>query len=195
MSTILYYSNFCEHSKKLLQHASKLNLGKDHHFICIDKRVKESDNKIYIILANGQRIIMPENVTKVPALLLLKQSFKVLYGEAIYDYFKPQIKEDVKIATQNNMEPMAFSFNGFGSAGIVSDNYSFIDMDSDSLGTKGNGGVRQMHSYVSLKESMDPRIQTPTDDTDYKSNKLKDGDFTVDQLQQQRQQEFSNYYK
>jgi hypothetical protein len=195
MSSILYYSNFCEHSKKILQHVSKLNLGNDNHFICIDKRVKEDDGKVYIILANGQRIIMPENVTKVPALLLLKQGFKVLYGDSIYDHFKSQVKESVKVATQNNMEPMAFAFGGFGGCGIVSDNYSFIDMDSDSLGTKGNGGVRQMHSYVSLDESNNQKIKTPTDDNDYKSSKSKDGELTIDQLQQKRNQEYSNYSK
>ena len=29
MSSILYYSNFCEHSKKLLQTISKANISKD----------------------------------------------------------------------------------------------------------------------------------------------------------------------
>ena len=61
MSSILYYSNFCEHSKKLLQSLSKTNIQKDIHFICIDKRVKDANNKIYIILENNQKIIMPEN--------------------------------------------------------------------------------------------------------------------------------------
>ena len=59
MSSILYYSNFCEHSKKLLQTISKMNVQKDMHFICIDKREKDANNKIYIILENGQKIIMP----------------------------------------------------------------------------------------------------------------------------------------
>ena len=74
MSSILYYSNFCEHSKKLLQSISKANVSKDIHFICIDKRTKDANNKIYIILENGQKIIMPENVSRVPALLLLNQN-------------------------------------------------------------------------------------------------------------------------
>jgi hypothetical protein len=82
MSSILYYSNFCDHSKKLLQSVSKTSVSKDIHFICIDKRVKDN-NKIFIILENGQKIIMPENVNRVPALLLLNQGYNVLYGEAI----------------------------------------------------------------------------------------------------------------
>jgi hypothetical protein len=102
MSSILYYSNFCEHSKKLLQSVTKANISKDIHFICIDKRTKDSNNKIYIILENGQKIIMPENVSRVPALLLLNQNYQVLYGESIVQYLKPKQEIMVKKATQNN---------------------------------------------------------------------------------------------
>jgi hypothetical protein len=49
MSSILYYSKFCEHSNKLLQTLSKTNVQKDIHFICIDKRVKDSNNKMFIV--------------------------------------------------------------------------------------------------------------------------------------------------
>jgi len=186
MSCILYYSNYCEHSKKLLQTLSKTNMTNDVHFICIDKRTKDSNNKIYIILENGQKIIMPENVTRVPALLLLNQGYNVLYGESILQYFRPKQEAQVKKATQNNLEPMAFSFGG-GYGSVVSDQYSFLDMDSDSLAAKGNGGMRQMHNYVDLNY-MD-QISTPGDDHDYKkSNKIPEG-LTVEQLQQQREQE------
>ena len=90
MSSILYYSNFCEHSKKLLQVLSKTQVSQEFHFICIDKREKGKDNKTYIVLENGQRIVMPENVMKVPALLLLSDNYRVLYGDHIYNYMKPK---------------------------------------------------------------------------------------------------------
>ena len=111
MSSILYYSNYCEHSKKLLQTLSKANVGKEIHFICIDKRTKDANNKIFIVLENGQKIIMPENVNRVPALLLLNQGFNVLYGEAILQHLKPKQEAQVKQATFNNLEPMAFLKN------------------------------------------------------------------------------------
>ncbi len=38
---------------------------------------------MFIVLENGQKIVMPENVNRVPALLLLTQGYQVLYGEAI----------------------------------------------------------------------------------------------------------------
>ena len=185
MSSILYYSNYCEHSKKMLQSISKANITKDIHYICIDKRVKDSNNKVYIILENGQKIIMPENVSRVPALLLLNQNYQVLYGEAIVQHLKPRQEIMVKKATQNNLEPMAFAFGGSGS--VASDQYSFLDMDSDSLSAKGNGGTRQMHNYVDLNYS--DNITTPNDDHDYKGSNKISGDLTVEQLQQQRESE------
>jgi hypothetical protein len=187
MSAILYYSNFCEHSKKLLQTLSKTQLSKDIHFICIDKRNKGPDGKTYIILENQQRIVMPENVAKVPALLLLNQGYDVIYGDAIYQHFKPKQEVITKQATSNNMEPMAFSLNG-GMSGVMSDNFSFLDMDSEELNTKGNGGMRQMHNYVPL--NYQDTITTPTDEHDYKQPKLG-GEMTIEKLQEQRNQELS----
>ena len=187
MSSILYYSNFCEHSKKLLQTISKADISKDIHFICIDKRTKDANNKIYIILENGQKIIMPENVSRVPALLLLNQGYNVLYGESILQHLKPKQEKMVKQATQNNLEPMAFAFGGGGFGSVTSDQYSFLDMDSDSLSAKGNGGVRQMHNYVDLNYS--DNISTPEDETDYKGSNKLSGDLTVEKLLQQREQD------
>lgn len=188
MSSILYYSNFCEHSKKLIQSISKANISKDIHFICIDKRVKDSNGKTFIVLENGQKIVMPENVNRVPALLLLNQGYNVLYGEAILQHLKPKQEIMVKQATRNNMEPMAFSLGGGGSFGsVVSDQYSFLDMDSDQLSAKGGGGMRQMHNYVDLNYS--DQISTPQDEAEYKnSGRIPEG-VTVEQLQQQREQE------
>ena len=196
MSSILYYSNFCEPSKKLLQTVSKTQMAKDIHFICIDNRVKDSNGKIFIVLQNGQKIIMPENVTKVPALLLLSQNYKVVYGDDIYTHFKPVQQAQVQKATQNNMEPSAFGFNGGGglfSSGIASDNYSFLDQNDDELSVKGNGGLRQMHNYVSLNDSMNLTMQLPTDEAEYKNDKLKDGENNVEALQRKREQEFASY--
>jgi len=137
---------------------SKTNTQNDIHFICIDKRVKEANNKTFIILENGQKIILPENVTRVPALLLLNQGYKVLYGEQILEHLKPRQEVEVRKATQNNMEPMAFSFGG-GFGDIVSDQYSFLDQAPEDLEAKGNGGMRQMHNYMDLNTAFNGQIQ------------------------------------
>jgi hypothetical protein len=196
MSCILYYSNFCEPSKKLLQTVTKTQNAKDIHFICIDNRVKDSSGKVYIVLQNGQKIIMPENVTRVPALLLLNQNYKVIYGDDIYKHLKPQTQQLVKEATKNNMEPVNFqdgfgAFSGFG-GGIVSDNYSFLDQSDTELSVKGEGGLRQIHNYVTLNDSMNLSMKLPSDDVEYKTDKLKEGELSVESLQRKRDEELSN---
>jgi len=159
MSCILYYSKYCEVCKKYLQLLSKSDTQKDIHFICIDKRIKDSNNKTYIILENGQKIILPENVTKVPALLLLAQGYQVIYGDKILEFLKPRQQQEVRQATQNNMEPMAFSLGGGGSFGdVVSDQYSFLDQDASELSAEGNGGMRQMHNYVDLNTAFSGQV-------------------------------------
>lgn len=158
MSSILYYSKYCEVCKKYLQMLSKTEFHNDIHFICIDRRVKEQ-NKTFILLENGQKIILPDNVTKVPALLLLNEGYRVLYGEEILRYLKPRQKEEVQKATQNNMEPMEYSFEGCGGFGdVVSDKYSFLDQDPDDLSSQGNGGTRQMHNYMDVKTAFSGHI-------------------------------------
>jgi hypothetical protein len=193
MSCILYYSNFCEPSKKLLQTVSKTQNMNNIHFICIDKRVKEGDGKIYIVLQTGQKILMPDNVTRVPALLLLNQNYKVIYGDDIYKHLKPQVTQEIKQATKNNMEPINFqdgfnSFSGFGGCGIVSDNYSFLDQSDTDLSVKGDGGLRQIHNYVTLNESM----KLPQDDQEYKTDKLKEDEMSMESLQRRRDEELAN---
>ena len=89
MSCILYYSNYCEPSKKLLQTVSKTQNANNIHFVCIDKRVKDNNGKIFIILQNEQRLLMPENVTRVPALLLLKENFNYSNLIKMNPYYDP----------------------------------------------------------------------------------------------------------
>jgi hypothetical protein len=159
MSCILYYSKYCEVSKKYLQLLSKSEIQKNIHFICIDKRVKDSNGKTFIILENGQKIVLPENITKVPALLLLNQGYQVLYGEQILEHLKPVQTQEVRVATQNNMEPSAFSLGSGGSFGdVVSDQYSFLDQGDEDLKTTGNGGMRQMHNYVDLNTAFNGQV-------------------------------------
>lgn len=194
MSCILYYSNFCEPSKKLLQIVSKTQNVNNIHFVCIDKRIKDNNGKVFIILQNEQKLLMPESVTRVPALLLLKENYKVIYGDDIYRYLKPQVTQQIQQATKNNMEPVNFQdgFGGFSSGGIVSDMFSFLDQSDNELSVKGDGGLRQIHNYVTLSESMNTNMNLPQDDFEYKNDKLKEGEMSVESLQRRREEELSN---
>jgi hypothetical protein len=83
-------------------------------------------------------------------------------------------------------------FGGFGGGGIVSDHFSFLDQSDTELSVKGEGGVRQMHNYVSLNESMNLSMKLPQDETEYKTDKLKEGEMSVESLQRKREEELSN---
>ena len=187
MSSIIYYSNFCEHSKRLLQGLAKSQVSKDIHFICIDNRIKEN-GKLFIQLPNGQKIIMPENVTKVPALLLINQNYKILYGEEINNYFRPRQETITKQVTHNNLEPCAYSFGGSGFSGIVSDQFSFLDMDADSLTAKGNGGARQMHNYVTM-DYMDTITDANDNGTTKNSGRMTESE--IERFQKEREKDMN----
>lgn len=191
MSSVLYYSNFCPHSQTLLKSVSKWAISQDQiHFICIDRREKDPNGKTFVYLENNSKVVLPENVTKVPALLLLNQGFRVLYGDDINRYLEPPQKNQVQSATMNDMEPMAFSFGGGGLGNVVSDNFSFLDQSPDDMTASGSGGLRQIHSYALLDHN--DKISTPEDDVGYKGSNKISKDLTVEKLQEQRNSELAS---
>ena len=151
---ILYYSNHCNNCKDLLKELSGSELSKSIHFLCIDSRVQEN-GKTYLVLPNGKKMILPPNIIRVPTLLSIQENGRLVSGMEIKQYLNSKITESVKVATQQQMEPSAFSFSGGGGgmSSIVSDNYSFLDMDASDLSAEGNGGMRQLHSYVSVSDA------------------------------------------
>ena len=182
MSSILYYSNYCNNCKPLLQKLSQSTIKDDMHFICIDKRIKKQNGNTYIILENNEEILLPPNISKVPALLLLNRGNRVLFGEEIYDFIKPQEVEINNKSTSNNGEPFAFSLmdNTTSGFGVASDNFSFLDQDTQELSAQGNGGMRQQHHYANL--DLQNAIETPPDT--YTPNKV--GEVSIENLQQKR---------
>ena len=212
MSSVLYYSNFCKNSKTILQKIAKSNVKNNIHFICIDKRIQKN-NKTYIILESNQEIILPPDINAVPALLLLNKNYKVIFGEEILNYLNPieleinnstnnitnnmaNLNIDPEIHKNNNNnyntnkipdEPYAYVLNN-NLTNVVSDNFSFLDQDSDELSTKGQGGMRQLYRYSTIN-SLDS-ISTPEED--YKPDKI--GEINIKDLENQRNN-ISNYQK
>ena len=148
MASILYYSNYCNFCKKLLNYFSKTKLSEKIHFINIDNR-HTKQNKTHITLSNGQKLSLPPHINKVPALMLMN-SYNVIYGDKIYNYFKPKEEIMKQHDTMNNGEPLAFSAE---ISGVMSDTYSFFDMSSEDLSAKGGGGFRQMHHFAKLNQN------------------------------------------
>jgi hypothetical protein len=148
------------------------------HFINIDKRSKKN-GATYVVLENGQELLLPPTVTKVPALLLLNKGHHVLFGSDINKHLEASNVIHTNPIVKQNGEPLAFSLNG-GGFGVTSDNYSFLDQDADSLSAKGNGGMRQQHHYATLDYNVN--IETPPDN--YQPDKI--GPVSMEQLQQNR---------
>ena len=113
----------------------------------------------------------------------LVKPIHVLSGEDVANYFRPQLTKNKIRATQHNLEPMAFSMYEMGSC--MSDNYSYLDQSNEEMSAKGNGGLRQMHSFVTLQHN--DKINTPPED--YEPDKV--GQVDLGKLQAQRDSEIS----
>ena len=187
---ILYYSNYCKHSQKVVNTLVKNNLKDKMSFLCIDKRKRDAkDNQTYILLENGSRVIMPPHIHSVPSLLLVKDNYKVLYGDDIIQYFHPQMKESNNKATRYNGEPIGYHLqSSIGGTNIISEQFTSYDMTPEELSAKGKGESRQLYNYVSVHDD-NIFIETPPDN--YRPDKISD-DITVDSLQQKRMDEINN---
>ena len=184
MSTILYYSNYCPNCKEILQNVSRSQVKDDIHFVCIDSRTTKPNGSTYVLLSNGQEILLPPTIVKVPALLLLNKGHQVLFGSDINNYIEPKQEALQASAVSNNGEPMAFSLMSAGSGfGVASDNYSFLDQDHNELSAKGHGGMRQQHHYASLQHADD--ISTPPDT--YSADTI--GTVSLENIEQKRNSE------
>lgn len=178
-NTILYYSKYCENCKKLLKIMGRSSLSKEIHFLSIDKRIKKK-NKTYILLEDGKEILLPVIINKVPAVLLLHNGNKILFGDEILNFFRNQLDEEKRIAVKNTGEPSSFSFLG-EMANTMSDKYSYLDQSSDEMGVKGSGGLRQMHNFRKIDEFV--KIDTPPED--YIKEKM--GENTLKNYQESRE--------
>jgi len=178
MTVICYYSNFCEPSKKLLQTMSHSKLKDEVHFICIDKRTRSASGQT-VLEVNGQQVMLPPMITRVPALFLV-ETRRALFEDEIYRHLSPQEAELNHVATSGFGEPECFSNQMLS----MSDAYSFWDQGADELGTKGDGGMRQQHRFVAVDQTF--AINTPKED--YEPDKVgKQGSKTLEQYKAERE--------
>ncbi len=178
MPNILYYSTNCEHCRKILNILSK-NKYENTMFFSVDNREIVND-KTYLILSDGSRVLLPVHVTQVPSLLIIDDKTNknnLLVGKAILEFFE----ENTEVV---NEEPTSFELKGQISE-IASDTFSFLDMDSDELMACGNGGLKQMHNYTALDEMH--KIITPPDE--YTPNTIGNETKTLEKLLEERELE------
>jgi hypothetical protein len=191
MSSVLYYSNYCEHSKSLLQKLSTSHIKKDIHFLCVDNRIQRN-GKNYIQLQNGKLIVIPPAVQRVPSLILINQGYSIMEGEDIQNHLVRREKEIMGFSQMegergrekasrpdaNINELTTFSMGDFGT--LQSDTYSFLDQKPEDYLAEGNGGMRQIRNYVPIDGKT--TIDTPPDT--YEPDKVKPQ--TLEEYQKQR---------
>jgi hypothetical protein len=166
----------------------KNNLTELANFICIDKRkVDPNTGQITILLENGTSVSLPPNVHSVPAVMLIKDNYRVIYGNDIMGQYANHIKTQMNEATLGEGEPSGFTFQSSGTDNVMSEKYTLFNATPQDLSAKGVGGNRQLYNYVSANVDVVP-IKTPPDT--YKPNKLAKN-VTIDSLQQQRNEEIS----
>jgi hypothetical protein len=175
--SIIYYSNFCDPSKKLLQKVAKTKLSQEIHFICIDQRQRDSKGNTILFLQNEQ-VMLPPQVTKVPALYKM-ESKQVLFGDDIYAFLLPKEVAINQQATNGNGEPDPFSIFGMNR---MSDSYSFWDQTSEDLSAKGNGGTKQLRRFATVEEQFS--IHCPEEN--YTPDKVGKTGKTLEEYKQER---------
>jgi hypothetical protein len=185
---ILYYSTNCTHCQKLLQYLAKNGLSTKMNFLTVDRRtVDQASGQTYLLLDRGTKVLLPPNVDSVPSLVLVSQNYRVVTGNDIYGYLTPKLQNMNDAATKNNGEPMGYQM---GLGDVVSEKFTDYGMSPEELSTKGRGGSRQMHNYVSPKNDM---FSIPTPSDDYKADKI--GEIDMESLQQKRNAEIANATK
>lgn len=180
MATIVYYSNFCEPSKKLLQLIARTKQRQEMHFLCVDTRFK-SPNGETMLQVGAQKVALPSNITRVPALFFV-DSNKALFGDDIYGYISPKEEAITKVETAGNMEPECYSTQ----TASMSDSFSYWDQGAEDMQASGSGGLRQMHNYVTIDQDS-VGINTPTED--WQADKIgKNGSKTLEEYKAEREQ-------
>ena len=180
---ILYYSNYCPNSKKIIQYITKGGLIDKLNCICIDKRVTNPNTgQIQIELDNGKKVLMPPNIQYVPALLIVAKKYSAIFGGEIIKYFEPYVNKKSEEATSYNGEPVGVPLGQPSGSNIQSEHFTFYNMSPDELSAKGNGGMRQMYNYVSAEHNL-YSIQTPVDT--YKPDKVGES-ISIESLEQKR---------
>jgi hypothetical protein len=178
MSDIFYYSNYCNHSKRVIEFISKNNIIEKLSCICIDKRFKDPQtNHLLIILENGKNTSMPPSVNNVPALLKVRHNHTVVIGsEAIIQYFREDkfyvnTQQTQSNILQTNVEPISYDFG-----------LSKTDISSEKYSDYGATNVNQLNNYVEV--SSNQKMINPPEEK-YKADKLDTG-ITIDKLMQMR---------
>ncbi len=154
----LYYSNYCKHSAKLLQHLAKTGAINKLNCICVDRRRRNPQTgQSIVITETGTQHPLPISVNSVPTVMLVSDKYRVVVGQDIYALF-PDTANNAK--DHGSGEPEGFLFSGpsigesysnFGAGGMMElppENYKSEKMSDEitmaSLQEKRNADLADL---------------------------------------------------
>jgi len=172
---ILFYSTLCSSSKLLVDNIKRYNAEKYFKLVDVAQYIK----------------MIPPQIHSVPA-LMFKETRKLLFGKAVFDYlllpskgFLLTLKKEEPItatALETSEDPSSFSLVNNGSS-IYGDNFAFIDEATAD-------GSAKSYTWCSINENI--KIETPEDPTVEKgTTKAEIPDIAT--LRSQRESEIQQY--
>jgi hypothetical protein len=128
-------------------------------FFCVDHRVQDQQTGIiYIVSENKKtRNPLPPNIQEVPALLLVREQYRVILGKEITNHYAPQIK--TVFSEINTPQPIS----------LTDSTQQFSNYGDDDI-------------TISKKDKLG-YIETPPED--FNTNKIGDN-VTIDLIEKQR---------
>ena len=195
-NNVLYYSTTCKSCAKLLQTIGK-NHGGSIHFVCIDKRITKNGKK-YAVLQNGNTVIIPDQVTMVPALLIMS-TYEVIFGQDIYTHYSKYTQQmATPIATNRNMEPIPASQSNFletfdGGFGNTFSQTSFCLLDENDNNNQNNMfGSQQSQQSQQIQQFQQMQQYQQMQQQQQTSSRLSNDEMS--QLAKQREADMMSYY-
>jgi len=151
-------------------------------FFSVDNREMVNE-KTFLILSDGSRVLLPVHITQVPSLLIVDDKTNknnLIIGNKILNFFEEKMEQ-----TEKKIEdPASFELSGQRSE-VVSDSFSFFDTNSEEMMACGDGGLKQMHNYTALDEIH--KITTPPEE--YTPNTIGNDTKSYEKLLEERESE------
>jgi hypothetical protein len=134
----LYYSNFCPHSKDVLEFIRRNQLLSKLDFFCVDNRVQDKQTGIFYIISEDKKRKdpLPPNVQEVPALLLVREQYRVILGKEIMNYYAPQVKNvfsEINTAEPSPLANGTQSFSTYGDDALSGNKVGYIETPPENF--------------------------------------------------------------
>lgn len=153
---VLYYGRTCPHSQDLIRLIAKQGIADKLRFVPVDQR-EQRGTQLLAVLDNGSRVLIPDGVKSVPALLDIRDK-NVYLGPQVGQRLAADAERAQRIATGVEKEPMAFSDISTGD----SSTFSFIGDDPTALLARGSGGTEIPSLFAGAGDTV--RISTAPED-------------------------------